>query len=30
MVDRTGHQGVLTQPRRFAALVSDFIHGNHS
>jgi pimeloyl-ACP methyl ester carboxylesterase len=30
MVQKTGHQGVLTQPRRFAALVSDFIHGNHS
>ena len=30
MVKKTGHQGVLTQPRRFAALVSDFIHGNHS
>ncbi|HET7696861.1 MAG TPA: alpha/beta hydrolase [Vicinamibacterales bacterium] len=30
MVDRTGHQGVLTQPRRFAALVNEFIHANHS
>lgn len=30
MVQKTGHQGVLTQPRRFAALVSEFIHGNHS
>lgn len=30
MVQKTGHQGVLTQPRRFAALVSDFINGHHS
>lgn len=30
MVEKTGHQGVLTQPRRFAALVSDFIHADHS
>jgi pimeloyl-ACP methyl ester carboxylesterase len=30
MVKRTGHQGVLTQPRRFAALVHEFINGNHS
>jgi pimeloyl-ACP methyl ester carboxylesterase len=30
MVEKTGHQGVLTQPRRFAALVSDFVHANHS
>lgn len=30
MVERTGHQGVLTQPRRFAALVSEFVHANHS
>ena len=30
MVEKTGHQGVLTQPRRFAALVSEFIDGNHS
>jgi pimeloyl-ACP methyl ester carboxylesterase len=30
MVERTGHQGVLTQPRLFAGLVSEFIHGNHS
>jgi pimeloyl-ACP methyl ester carboxylesterase len=30
MVERTGHQGVLTQPRRFAALVNEFIHADHS
>ena len=30
MVARTGHQGVLTQPRRFAALVSDFVNGHRS
>lgn len=30
MMDRTGHQGVLTQPRRFAALVGDFVNANHS
>jgi pimeloyl-ACP methyl ester carboxylesterase len=30
MVERTGHQGVLTQPRRFAALVNEFINGHHS
>lgn len=30
MVEKTGHQGVLTQPRRFAALVNEFINGNHS
>jgi pimeloyl-ACP methyl ester carboxylesterase len=30
MVERTGHQGVLTQPRRFAALVSDFVNANRS
>jgi pimeloyl-ACP methyl ester carboxylesterase len=25
----TGHLGVLTQPKRFAQLVSDFVHANH-
>jgi len=30
MVEKTGHQGVLTQPRRFASLVSGFVNGNHS
>lgn len=30
MVERTGHQGVLTQPQRFAALVSDFVNADHS
>jgi pimeloyl-ACP methyl ester carboxylesterase len=30
MMERTGHQGVLTQPRRFAALVSEFVNANHS
>ena len=29
-MENTGHQGVLTQPRRFAALVSDFVNANHS
>jgi pimeloyl-ACP methyl ester carboxylesterase len=29
-MDKTGHQGVLTQPRRFAALVSDFVNANRS
>lgn len=29
MVEKTGHQGVLTRPRRFAALVSEFIHADH-
>ncbi len=30
VLERTGHSGSLTQPRRLATLVSDFIHGNHS
>ena len=30
MLERTGHAGSLTQPRRLARLVGDFIHGNHS
>lgn len=30
MMDKTGHQGVLTQPRRFAALVSEFVNADHS
>jgi pimeloyl-ACP methyl ester carboxylesterase len=30
MVEKTGHQGVLTQPRRFAALVNEFINGHDS
>jgi len=30
MMDRTGHQGVLTQPARFAALVSEFVNADHS
>ena len=30
MVEKTGHQGVLTQPRRFAALVNEFIDDDHS
>lgn len=30
MMDHTGHQGVLTQPRRFAALVSEFVNADHS
>lgn len=30
MVEKTGHQGVLTRPRRFAALVNEFIHADHS
>jgi pimeloyl-ACP methyl ester carboxylesterase len=29
-LERTGHSGSLTQPRRLATLVSDFIHGHHS
>jgi pimeloyl-ACP methyl ester carboxylesterase len=29
MMDKTGHQGVLTQPQRFAALVSDFVNADH-
>jgi abhydrolase domain-containing protein 6 len=30
MMERTGHQGVLTQPERFAALVNEFVNGSHS
>ena len=30
MMKGTGHQGVLTQPKRFAALVSEFVNANHS
>jgi pimeloyl-ACP methyl ester carboxylesterase len=29
MMERTGHQGVLTQPERFAALVSEFVNASH-
>ena len=28
LMNRTGHLGVLTQPDRFAALVSEFVHAN--
>jgi 3-oxoadipate enol-lactonase len=28
--DRTGHLGVITQPERFARLVSEFVHASHS
>jgi 3-oxoadipate enol-lactonase len=30
MIERTGHLGVLTQPRQFARLVSNFVNGDHS
>jgi len=30
MMKKTGHQGVLTQPARFAALVSEFVNADHS
>ena len=30
MMEGTGHQGVLTQPDRFAALVNAFVNGSHS
>jgi 3-oxoadipate enol-lactonase len=30
VMEGTGHLGVLTQPKRFAALVSDFVNGSHS
>lgn len=30
MIERTGHLGVLTQPRQFASLVSNFVNGDHS
>ena len=30
VVEKTGHQAVLTQPRRLASVVSEFVHGNHS
>jgi len=30
MLERTGHTGSLTQPRRLATLVGDFIHADHS
>ena len=29
LMNATGHLGVLTQPERFATLVSEFVHGNH-
>jgi pimeloyl-ACP methyl ester carboxylesterase len=29
VLPRTGHLAILTQPSRFAALVSDFAHANH-
>jgi 3-oxoadipate enol-lactonase len=29
MMERTGHQGVLTQPERFAALVNEFVNASH-
>jgi hypothetical protein len=28
-MDHTGHIGVLTQPDRFADLVSGFVHAQH-
>jgi 3-oxoadipate enol-lactonase len=28
-MDRTGHIGMLTQPDRFASIVSGFVHANH-
>ena len=28
-LDRTGHIGMLTQPSRFARIVSDFVHANY-
>ena len=30
MMERTGHQGVLTQPERLAALVNEFVNGSHT
>lgn len=30
VMENTGHSGSLTQPQRFATLVSDFVNGNHS
>lgn len=30
MMERTGHLGTLTQPERFAALVSEFVNAKHS
>jgi len=30
VMENTGHQAVLTQPRRFAAVVSNFINANYS
>jgi pimeloyl-ACP methyl ester carboxylesterase len=30
MIDRTGHIGLVTRPRRFAEMVSNFVNGNHS
>lgn len=30
LLERTGHSGSLTQPRRLASLVGGFIHGDHS
>lgn len=29
MMEKTGHQGVLTRPQRFAALVNDFVNADH-
>ena len=29
LMSATGHLGVLTQPERFATLVSEFVHANH-
>lgn len=29
-IGRTGHIGLVTRPRRFAEMVSDFVNGNHS
>ncbi len=29
LMNATGHLGVLTQPERFATLVSEFVHANH-
>ena len=28
-IDDTGHLGVLTQPKRFARVISEFVHANH-
>ena len=30
LMDRTGHLGLITQPERFAGIVSGFIHASHS